>query len=112
MSARTLPLPAWSCDLLVLLFDGGLECRQGLVPEPVEVCAQRADPVRIELVDAAGADLHVAHETGVLEHLQMLGDGRPAHRQLGRQLTDRTGSLAKALEDRPPRGIAERRESV
>src|SRR6266567_5116221 len=107
-----LRLTAWSCDLLFALFGGGLERRQGSVPEPVEVRAQRAHPVRVELVDAAGSQLAVADETRLLEDLQMLGDRRPADRQLGRQLADGAWPLTDPLEDRPTRGVAESREAV
>ena len=33
--------------LSCLCFDGGLEAREGPVPEPIEVVSQRGDPVRV-----------------------------------------------------------------
>jgi hypothetical protein len=46
------------------LLDGCLEGRQGLAPEPVEVRAQGADPVRVEPVDPAVARPPVDRQPG------------------------------------------------
>jgi hypothetical protein len=54
----------------------------------------------------------VDDETGVLEHLEVLRHGRPADRQVTRQLDDRARTLGDAFEDRAPRGVAEGGESV
>ena len=79
-----------------------------MVPEVVEVAAQQAQPLGVELIDASGADSLVDDQPGVLEHLQVLRDGRPADGQLAGELADRARSLAQVLEDRPPGRIAER----
>ena len=89
-----------------------LKRRQRLAPEPVELGAQRAQPVRLDVVDAARAGLRVRHQPGVLEHLQVLGDGGAADRQVLGQLTDRPGTLEQPLEDVPSRRVGERGPGV
>src|SRR3954452_24425207 len=89
-----------------LVLDGRLVGGERLVPEVVEVSAQQAQSLGIDLVDAPGADSLVDDQPGVLEHLQVLRDGGPADRQLPGQLTDRPGPLGQVLEDRPPGRIA------
>jgi hypothetical protein len=64
------------------------------------------------VIDAAGTSRRVADQPGVLQHLQMLRDGRPADRQLARELTDRTWPVGKAFEDRPPGRIPEGGPSI
>jgi hypothetical protein len=51
-------------------------------------------------------------EARVLEDAQVLGDRRPAHGQLRRELADRPRPPAQQLEDLPPRRIAERVERM
>jgi hypothetical protein len=89
-----------------LLFDCRLECRQGSVPEPVEVLAQCRDAFGVELIDPAVADLSVNDQSRLLEHLEVLRDGGSAHWQLARQIHDGTGPIGEAFEDRAPRRIA------
>lgn len=78
------------------------------MPEPVELRAQRADPGRVEVIDAARAGGPVADQPGVFEHLQVLRDRWSADRQLAGEFADRAWSLGQALEDRAPRSISER----
>src|SRR5665213_696079 len=91
--------------LLISLLDGRLEGRQGSVPELVEVHTQSIHPGRVELIDATGTNGQVDNEPCVLEHLQVLGDRRPADWQLARQLTDRAWTIGQPLEDLPSRRI-------
>jgi hypothetical protein len=98
-------------DLLIALFDGRLEGRHGLIPEPVEVLAQGVDPVRVELVDAAVAGRPVDHEARVLEHLEVLRDRGPADRQLTRELADGRRTVRQPLEDRLSCGVAKCRQA-
>src|SRR6267378_2622170 len=51
------------------------------------------------------------NESSALEHLEMLGDRRLAHRKRLRQLHHRRLARRETGEDRPPSGIGERRES-
>jgi MFS family permease len=55
------------------LLDGRFVGGQGLVPEVVEVAAQQAQSLGIDLVDASRADSLVDDQPGVLEHLQVHG---------------------------------------
>ena len=100
-------MPGCSFALLHSLLHRHLEARQGLVPEVVEIPLQRTESIRVHLVDAAGTGPMVGDQSGVLQHLQMLRDGRTADGQLVRELTNRARTLGQALEDRPPGGIAE-----
>src|SRR5271169_1683544 len=86
--------------LLVVPFNCGLECGQGLIPELVEVGAQGADAVQTHLVNAAVAVGPVDDQPGVLEHFEVLGDGRAADGQVTRQLSDRLRTSCQAFKDR------------
>ena len=77
-------------------------------PEPVEERAQRVDARGIELVDAPVAVRPIEDQVGLLEHAQVLGDRRPADREVAGQLADRQRAAQQALEDRAPGGVAER----
>src|SRR3954468_14856836 len=106
-SARPCRLPALSLLLLDVLLQGVLERLQGSVPEPVEVGAQGADAVRVQLVEPAGAVLAVGNETRLLQHLQVLGDSGPGDRQLVGDLPHRPWTLSQELEDGPPGRVAQ-----
>ena len=90
----------------------GLECGELLVPEPVQVGAQRAEPVRVELVEPAGAGLPVDYQTGLFQHPQMLGDRGATHREPSGELDDRPRARSQALEDAAPGRVGERRERM
>jgi hypothetical protein len=85
-----------------------LEARR---PELRQERLERLEALRPHDVEAALGLRPDRDEPRVLEHLQMLRDRGPAHRELARELADRARSLAEALEDRPARGVAERRPS-
>jgi hypothetical protein len=78
----------------------------------VEVTPQQRKPVGVHLIDASGADSLVDHQPGVLQHLQVLRDGRPADRQLAGKLAYGARPLGETLEDRPARRVAESGPSV
>src|SRR4051812_18632585 len=105
-------LLAWSSDVLLCLFDGDLVGREGTAPEPVEVGAERGEPVGVDAIDAAIARRLVNDETGVFEDLQVLRDGGPADREPAGELADRAWPLDQALEDRMPRAISQREPHV
>ena len=65
----------------------------------IEVLAQKLEPVGVGSVEPAGADLSIEHQADVLEHLEVLRDGGPAHRESRGDLSDRQGSVAQAVED-------------
>ena len=64
---------------------------QGVVPERVELGAHLAQPVLVDAVDAPRAGALVKNQAGVLEDLQVLGDGWAGHGQGVGELADRTG---------------------
>src|SRR3954463_15110955 len=84
-----------------------LEGGQRALPEPVEVGAQDRQPGRVDAVEAARARLAVDDQPDVLEHLEVLGHGWAADRQLGRQLAHRPRPVGQAVEDRPARRVAQ-----
>ena len=90
------------------MLDPALEGGQGLVPELIEVLAQRLERVRVERVNAARAVGAIDDEPGVLEDAEVLRDRRPAHGKVARQLADRPGPVDEPREDPAPGGIAER----
>ena len=98
--------------LLVAALGCGLEPREGLVPESVHPFAELRDAGRLQLVQVPRPVAPVRDEPGVLQHSQMLGHGGPAHGKLGCELADGARPRAQALEDLPPRRVAERVERV
>ena len=89
-----------------------LERGQRLVPELIEPAAQRTEAVRVDVIDAARALGAIGHEPGLLEDLEVLRHGGPAHRHLPGDLADRARTGAQLLEHLPARGIGEGRKSV
>ena len=89
-----------------------VEGGERLIPEPVQVGAQRAQPVRVELIEPAGTGLPVDHETGPFQHPQMLGDRGATHREPPGELDDRSRAGGQAFEDAPPGRVGKRRKCV
>jgi len=78
-----------------------------MVPESIEVGAQRIDARWIQLVESPGTDSAIDHQVRVLEDPQVLRDRRPAHRKVASQLTDRQGAVQEPFEDRATGRIAQ-----
>ena len=91
-------------------FGFGLERRQRLVPELVEPAPQRPKPMRVDVIDAAGALRVVRHQTCLLQDLEMLRHRRAADRHAARDRADRLGSGSQPLEHLPARRIGKRRQ--
>ena len=88
---------------------GGLvKGRKRLVPHAVQVGPQGGHPGRIELVYPARAFGPADYEPAVPEHAKVLGDRRPAHRQLLRQFAHRAWAPGQQLEDRAPGRVTEK----
>ena len=77
-------------------------------PELVEVFTQRRERRRIELVDSTRALGTVDHESGSLEHLEVLRDRGPRDAESARNARNRKGTGAELGEDAASGGIAER----
>ena len=92
------------------LLDFGLECVERLGPELIEPGPELAEPFRVDLVDVPSALRLVDHEPRVLQDLEVLRHGRPADRQLARELADRARRAREPLEDLAPGRVGEGRE--
>ena len=73
---------------------------------------QERHTLGIQFVDAARAIAAVTDEPGVLQHAQMLRDGRAGHGQPGGKLVHRAGMSAEHFEDGQAGGVAQGREAV
>jgi len=85
----------------------GRESAQCIRPEEVEKCSQPSETVRIYRVEPPVPVRAVDHQTGVLQHLQVLRDGGPADRQVAGNVDHREGSSPQAVEDPATGSIAE-----
>src|SRR6185503_20405277 len=104
----TLQLPDSPITRFRFLLDSLLEGGERVVPELLEVGAQRVDPGRVHRIESPVADRSIDDEVGALEHSQMLRDGGTADRKVARELADRHRAAQKPLDDGAPRGVAER----
>ena len=89
-----------------------LERVERSTPELIEILTQRLEPIGIELVDAPGALGTVDDEPRLLEHAQMLGDGRAADVEPARELPHGHGPLRQLRNDPPAGGVAKGVELV
>src|SRR5262249_44914614 len=103
-------LASMSLPLLFQLVQIVIQAIEALLPEtaivfqPVAGILERARP------KPAGPPLRLAtagDQTGALEHLEMLRNGRKAHRERVGQLRDRCLARGEARKDRTPSGIGE-----
>jgi hypothetical protein len=85
---------------------------EGPLPVGVELVAQGGERDRVEAVDPAGPHRPVGHETGVLEHLEVLRHRRARDGQAGGQLPDRLGPVGQGVEDRAARPVGERAPGI
>ena len=76
--------------------------------KPFEIVTERVNAGGIELVQPAVADWLIDHEMGLLEHAQVLRDGRAADGKVACELANRHGAVEQTLENRPPGGVAQR----
>jgi hypothetical protein len=89
-----------------------LVARQRATPEGVELVAQRSDAGFVQPVDTACSLGPAGDETGVLQHLEVLGHCGPAQWQRGGQFTDGLGSLGEAQDNGPARSVPERSKAL
>src|SRR5215475_15262423 len=78
-----------------------------VVPELIEPGPQGREPMRVDGIDAARALRVIGDETGFLQHLEMLGYGRPADRHVLRERSDRQWSGPEPLEHAAARWISQ-----
>ncbi len=101
-----------SWTLLRRLFGNIFVAGQSPLPEGVELIPQRGHCRRIEPVDMPGAGRAFTDKAGVLEDLEVLGDRRPADRQLRGQLSHRLRPLGQAADDGAPGGVRQHAPAV
>src|ERR671922_2430194 len=100
----------------------GVLARQ-IIPEPVEAplpalaplrdpALGRAQCVGLDRHCANSADLLAAHETALLENVQVLEHGRERDREWGGELTDRCWPALEPLHHPPSARVGERVEDV
>src|SRR5207253_8482212 len=70
--------------------------------------AARPETYTLSLHDAL--PISIGHEARLLQHAQVLGDRGAADGKVAGDLADRQRTVDQALEDRPPRRVAERVE--
>jgi len=78
-----------------------------VIPELVEPAAQCAETLRIDVIHTTRALGLIDHETRLFQHLEVLRDGRAAHRHFRRDLPDRARPRAQMLEHLPPRRVGQ-----
>jgi hypothetical protein len=76
------------------------------------VVAQEREAFGIEFIDTAGAGAAIAHEAGVLENAQVLGNGRTGDGESGSEFVNGARMGAEKLNDGPAGGVAESGEAV
>ena len=82
-----------------------------LIPQLRKVVPQHRQALGIQLINPARAIAAVAHQPRILQHPQVLRNGRTRYRQSGRQLIHRLRMVAQHLKNRQPSRVTQRRES-
>lgn len=96
----------------LLVLDGCCESRQCRLPHVVQVLAHGGDPSRVDAIDATSSFWSIKNQPRLFEYPEMLGYGRPAHRQRVGQFAYRPRLANEPLEDGAPGWIAERLERL
>src|SRR5262245_39611728 len=84
-----------------------------LIPELLvagEPGRRLAEGFGLQMAEPGRRSAGARDQAGVLEHLEVPGDGRLRHRERGREVPDRKVTLGEASEDRAAGGIRERPE--
>src|SRR5919198_4432481 len=86
----------------LLSFGLSLERVQPVAPEVVEKRSQLLEPFRTRSVEASGAVASFAHEPGLLQDGQMLGDRGPSHVEVRGDLSGGELAVADEAQDAAP----------
>jgi hypothetical protein len=89
------------------IFGNGLKLVHGLLPHLVEMRAQAGDAFRGEAIVTAGSRFAIENQAGILEHAQMLRDGRAAHRESAGEFIHRQWTGGQLLEDGHAGGVSD-----
>src|SRR5262245_48192300 len=94
---------SWLPDMSPALLSFRLAPQAGetLVPESAEELTQLREPLRPRAVDASRPLAPLAHQTGLLQHRQVLGDGGTAHVEMRGDVACRQLAVADEGEDVP-----------
>src|SRR5438128_11710305 len=105
-----------SCFFVLLVlrraFDLVLKSSQCPIPKLVEPSAQRAEPSRVDVIEAARSLGPVRHKTRLLQYPQMLRYRGATDRHAARDRADRLRAGPEPLEDPPAGGIGKRRQCL
>lgn len=74
--------------------------------------AEERNALSVQFVDAAGASAAVTHQASLLEHAQVLRNGRAGDGQTGGEFVDRARMGTEHLKDSQASGIAQGGEAV
>src|SRR5215470_2754022 len=83
---------------------------EAAVPESLEEAHELREPLGARPVQAAGAAAALREEARLLQHVQVLGDRRPGHVEVGRDLARRELAVAHEGEDLAAAGGGDRAE--
>ena len=83
-----------------------------LIPQLHKVVPQHRQALGIQFINPARTIAPVAHQPRILQHAQVLRNGRPRYRQARGKLAHRLRVIAKHLKNRQPGGVAQRRQSA
>src|SRR6266487_2209190 len=90
--------------LALLLLCFAFECLEPDIPEFLEEVPELAEPFGTCPVEASGAVASLAHEPRLLEDVQVLGDRRPGHVEMRRDLAGAELVVADEGQDLAPPG--------
>jgi len=97
-----------SCSLLRYSVRVGIERRQRARAEALEVALQPGKGFGTRAIDARVPDTRVHDEAAILEHFEVLRNGRAANGKVCGDSPDRGRLSRYGFKDGPPRGIAQR----
>ena len=84
-----------------------LEHGKRLIPQFCKVIAEQREALGIQFINPPCPVAAVAHQAGILQHPQVLRNGRAGNRQAGGKLIHRLRMVAKHLENGQPGGVAQ-----
>ena len=88
-------------------FSGGFEALEDTGPQLFEVCPERGNAGRIDLIDTLGAGMPITDQASILEYAQVLRDGWPADGKASREFDHGQRPLGQTLQYGNARRIAQ-----
>src|SRR5262249_52267714 len=84
-----------------------LELRERVGPEALEVVAQSFDAGWVELVESSRPVRPIDDEMRPFEHLEVLRNRRPGHREIAREIANRDRTVEQPLDNGPSSPVAQ-----